>query len=73
MTGRVTRIPTDRESGKRRGFCFVAGDDGLEYFLHASSIKRGKLFADVQEGDTVDFQPSDGERGLRAEDARVDK
>lgn len=72
MKGRVTRIPLDKATGKRRGFCFVQGDDGNEYFLHATGLQRTtKTFAEVVEGDQVDFNSVDGDKGLRAIEARV--
>jgi len=47
-----------------RGFGFVAGDDGNEYFVHATGLKEG---VDVKEGDRVTFDPAEGDRGPKAE------
>ncbi len=47
-----------------RGFGFVAGDDGNEYFVHATGLKEG---VDIKEGDKVTFDPAEGDRGPKAE------
>ncbi|MBU4265612.1 MAG: cold shock domain-containing protein [Candidatus Altiarchaeota archaeon] len=47
-----------------RGFGFVAGDDGNEYFVHATGLKEG---VDIKEGDRVTFDPAEGDRGPKAE------
>ena len=45
-------------------FGFIAGDDGKEYFVHASGLKEG---ASITEGDKVSFKVVEGDRGLKAE------
>lgn len=47
-----------------KGFGFVSGDDGKEYFVHFSAVKDGKY---LNEGDRVSFEPVEGEKGLKAE------
>lgn len=67
MVGRVTRIPVDGTTGRRRGFCFVEGTDGVEVFVHATALARDtKQFVDLEEGDQIQFEPEDGDKGLRA-------
>lgn len=44
-------------------FGFIAGDDGKEYFVHASGVKEG---THLQEGDKVKFEVEQGERGPKA-------
>ena len=46
-------------------FGFIAGDDGKEYFVHASGLKEGTTIA---EGDKVSFKVVQGDRGLKAEE-----
>ena len=46
-------------------FGFIAGDDGKEYFVHASGLKEG---TSITEGDKVSFKVVEGERGLKAEE-----
>lgn len=45
-------------------FGFIAGDDGKEYFVHASGLKEG---VSIAEGDKVSFNVVEGEKGLKAE------
>ena len=46
-------------------FGFIAGDDGKEYFVHSSGLKEG---TSITEGDKVSFKPTQGDRGLKAEE-----
>ena len=46
-------------------FGFIAGDDGKEYFVHASGLKEG---TSITEGDKVSFKVVEGEKGLKAEE-----
>ena len=46
-------------------FGFIAGDDGKEYFVHASGLKEG---TSITEGDKVTFKVVDGDRGPKAEE-----
>ncbi len=45
-----------------RGYAFVRGEDGEDYFLHASQL-RGMTFQDLRQHDTVSFQSADGPPG----------
>ncbi|MBI2542475.1 cold-shock protein [Candidatus Woesearchaeota archaeon] len=45
-------------------FGFIAGDDGKEYFVHASGLKEG---VSIKEGDKVSFDVVQGDRGPKAE------
>lgn len=45
-------------------FGFIAGDDGKEYFVHASGLKEGTT---LREGDKVRFEVVQGDRGPKAE------
>jgi CspA family cold shock protein len=45
-------------------FGFIAGDDGKEYFVHASGVKEG---TSLREGDKVKFEVVQGDRGPKAE------
>lgn len=46
-------------------FGFIAGDDGKEYFVHASGLKAG---VSIKEGDKVSFKVVQGDRGPKAEE-----
>ncbi|MBD3398568.1 cold-shock protein [Candidatus Micrarchaeota archaeon] len=45
-------------------FGFIAGEDGKEYFVHASGLKEGTA---IREGDKVKFDVTEGDRGPKAE------
>lgn len=64
MKGTVIRLV------KEKPFGFLRGEDGNEYFFHASSVVNGS-FNDVKYGQTVEFEPSESEKGLRAEDVYI--
>jgi len=74
MRGRVVRIPQDRETGSRKGFMFVRGDDdGIERFVHRSGLEQTTCsFEQIKEGDAVEFTPlDDAPKGPRAVEVRV--
>ena len=47
-----------------KGFGFITGDDGKDYFVHYSGLKQGTF---IRDGDIVSFDSGDGERGPKAE------
>jgi CspA family cold shock protein len=49
----------------RKGYGFIGTDDGRDVFVHYSSI-GGDGFKTLDEGDTVQFDIVEGEKGLRA-------
>ncbi len=49
---------------ERKGFGFIAAEDGKEYFVHISGITEGTTLKD---NDEVTFEVVDGERGPKAE------
>lgn len=73
MRGTVTKIPTDKETGERKGFMFVKGVDGVERFVHRSGIEQtGTSFEDIHVRDTVEFTPvDDAPKGPRGIELRV--
>jgi CspA family cold shock protein len=56
MTGTVKRVVRDK------GFGFVKGVDGVEYFMHRSSAPD---FDEMNEGDRVQFEGTDSPKGKR--------
>lgn len=46
-----------------KGFGFISGDDGNEYFVHMSGLKPG---VSLRENDTVSFDVEQGDRGPKA-------
>lgn len=50
----------------RKGYGFIAGDDGRDIFVHYANIS-GEGYRTLDEGQTVTFDIVEGEKGLRAE------
>ncbi len=46
-----------------KGFGFISGDDGREYFVHQTGIKAGTA---LNENDAVTFDIEEGTRGPKA-------
>ena len=51
-----------------KGFGFIAGDDGKEYFVHMSGIKEGVR---IQDNDDVTFDVEQGDRGPKAANVQL--
>jgi len=66
MQGVIKRIVLDK------GFGFLAEKNNpkKEYFFHRSALKNIKL-EELEEGQEVEFEDSDGPKGPRAEDIYV--
>jgi CspA family cold shock protein len=62
MQGSIKRLVPDR------GFGFVTGDDGAEYFVHRSEVSEWDRLA---EGSPVTFEAAAGPKGPRAKDLRI--
>lgn len=52
-----------------KGFGFIEGDDGNDYFVHHTAVKDGKSLRD---NDNVTFEPVEGERGKQAKDVELE-
>jgi cold shock protein len=50
----------------RKGYGFISASDGPDIFVHYSNIS-GDGYRTLAEGDTVNFDIAEGEKGLRAE------
>jgi CspA family cold shock protein len=46
-----------------RGFGFIAGEDGKEYFVHQTGMEEGTT---LNENDPVEFDVEEGDRGPKA-------
>ena len=53
-----------------KGFGFIAGPDGKEYFFHQSACV-GVVFDSLHEGQNVTFEVSQGPKGPRAENVTL--
>ncbi len=52
-----------------KGFGFVAADDGTEAFVHHSEI-QGEGYKSLTEGESVEFDIIQGEKGPKATNVR---
>ena len=50
----------------RKGYGFIASEDGRDVFVHYANI-AGDGYKNLVEGDPVSFDIVEGEKGLRAE------
>lgn len=48
---------------KGKGFGFIAGEDGNEYFVHMTGLKEGVM---IDDNDEVEFDVEQGDRGPKA-------
>jgi cold shock protein len=55
---------------ERKGFGFIAGEDGKDYFMHQSALAAGFM---PKENDAVVFDVEEGDRGLKAANVNADK
>jgi CspA family cold shock protein len=64
QNGTIKRLVSDK------GFGFILGEDGQEYFFHQSAYAQGS-FSDLREGQAVTFTKGQGPKGPRAESVRL--
>ena len=53
---------------REKGYGFIAGEDGEEYFVHHSAVEQGVILRD---NDKVSFEPAENERGKQAKDIKL--
>lgn len=64
MNGTVKRVVQDR------GFGFITGENGVDYFFHRDELRAGLDFRHLKPGDRVTFEEQQGPKGPRAADVR---
>jgi CspA family cold shock protein len=64
-TGTVKKVVSDR------GFGFIAGEDGKEYFFHRSGVQSSLDFDRLVGGERVTFEIEQSPKGPRAEQVRA--
>jgi len=50
-----------------KGFGFISRDNGTDVFVHFSSI-RGEGYRSLEDGQQVEFEVVEGDKGLQAQD-----
>ncbi|MFQ6077768.1 MAG: cold-shock protein [Thermodesulfobacteriota bacterium] len=55
---------------EKKGYGFITREDGDDIFVHFSAINR-EGFKTLREGDEVEFEISEGEKGLQATNVTV--
>ncbi len=55
-----------------KGFGFITGEDGKDVFAHFSQIQKDG-FKSLEEGQEVEFNVVEGQKGLQAENITVVK
>jgi len=53
-----------------KGFGFITGEDGKEYFVHQTGLKQGVF---LKENTAVKFDVEEGDRGPKAVNVELDK
>lgn len=61
-TGTVKKVVEDR------GFGFIAGEDGNEYFFHRDGVEN---FESLRGGESVTFEIQQSDKGPRANQVKV--
>ena len=65
MNGEIKRVLLEK------GFCFIRGEDGIEYFAHSSAFLAVTVFEALRQGQRVTFEPARSPKGPRAEQVRL--
>ena len=55
---------------QKKGYGFITREDGDDLFVHYSAIEGGG-FRTLDEGDEVEFEISQGKKGLQATNVKV--
>ena len=53
---------------RKKGFGFITGDDGKDYFVHVSALAEGTFLRD---NDRVSFDSAEGDKGSKAENVQL--
>jgi CspA family cold shock protein len=64
MTGTI------KNANAEKGYGFILGKDGRDYFFHSSALKNCSM-SDLERGREVTFEDAEGSKGPRAEDVYV--
>ena len=53
---------------RTKGYGFIQGEDGQEYFVHHTSVVEGKF---IRDNDVVSFEAAETERGKQAKNVAL--
>ncbi|MBL7057665.1 cold shock domain-containing protein [Candidatus Woesearchaeota archaeon] len=53
---------------RSKGFGFVEGKDGKDYFVHYTAVKEGTF---IRDEDLVSFEPAETDKGLQAQNVTL--
>ena len=65
-----TQQGTVKWFNSQKGFGFISGEDGTDYFVHYSGI-NGNSFKELIEGQKVEFSTEQGDKGMKAVNVTV--
>jgi len=72
VTGSIKHIPHDEKTNRPKGFGFIAGDDGRDYFFHQTHLNVNTIaFRSLRPFDRVHFTSEDTDTGPKAFDIIV--
>jgi len=54
----------------KKGYGFISGSDGNDYFVHYTELPQGSR---VRDEDKVTFDPAEGEKGKAAKNVKLEK
>jgi len=65
-----TQQGTVKWFNSQKGFGFISGEDGTDYFVHYSGI-NSRSFRELTEGQRVQFDVEQGDKGKKAVNVTV--
>ena len=66
--GNIKMEGTVKWFNNKKGFGFIIGDDGAEYFIHHSALAQGTF---IRDNDKVSFDPVDSDKGKQAQNVSL--
>lgn len=56
---------------RTKGYGFITGEDGNDYFVHYSNISSEEKYKILRENQNVSFEPKEAEKGMMADNVVV--
>lgn len=50
----------------KKGYGFITGEDGVDYFVHFSGVKKARHYTGFDANDEVTFEITEGKKGPQA-------